>query len=146
MSSCFNLFLIHIQYQFVFIVGKQHKLNQENLCLHGGPSSYQGALYELDAAALNLLDNVHDVMDLVFFHGTINMKSKNFNLYEDMDVTPKCADPVMCGSIFCGFFVKTGPSHLYHIMSPSGICEERCTLIFAQRGSITLQGGFKLSV
>ena len=43
----------------------------------------QGDVYELNTVALNLLDNVHDVMDLVFFHGTIDMKSENIKIYED---------------------------------------------------------------
>ena len=53
----------------------------------------QGELYELDAVALNLLDNVYGVTDQLFLRRTIDVTPKNIALYEDMDVaTPNCDD------------------------------------------------------
>ena len=46
----------------------------------------QGELYELDAVALNLLDNVYGVTDQLFLRRTIDVTPKNIALYEDKDV------------------------------------------------------------
>ena len=57
----------------------------------------QGELYEFDAVALNLLDNVHDVTDELFLRQTIDVTSKNLTLHEDMDdvATADCDDLVL---------------------------------------------------
>ena len=57
----------------------------------------QGKLYELDAVALNLLDNVHGMTDELFLRQTIDVTSKNLALYEDIDdvAAPDCDDLVL---------------------------------------------------
>ena len=57
----------------------------------------QGKLYELDAVALNLLNNVHGVTDELFLRQTIDVTSKNLALYEDIDdvAAPDCDDLVL---------------------------------------------------
>jgi hypothetical protein len=57
----------------------------------------QGELYELDAVALKLLDNVHGVTDELFLRQTIDVTSKSLALYEDIDdvAAPDCDDLVL---------------------------------------------------
>ena len=69
--------------------------NHEKIFVRMGAFLLQGDLYELDAVALTLLNNVHNVMDQVFLCGTIDIKSENIEIYEDMDATPKCGDLVI---------------------------------------------------
>ena len=86
----------------------------------------QEDLYELDPIALNLLDNVHGMTNQIFLRGTINMTSKNINLYEDMDATPKCDDLVVHVEAYIINSIISTPimSHTLHIPEALG---NRCS-------------------
>lgn len=55
----------------------------------------QGELYELDAVALNLLDNVYGVTDELFLRRMIDVTPKNIRLDEELEATTPDRDDVV---------------------------------------------------